>query len=342
MCKSRWLINITLEINLDRIRKNLVDIKNDIGVKLMLMLKANAYGHGLVEVANAVEDITDMFGVETLEEGIALKQAGIDKDVLVLALQPCEVKCAIEHCLTIGVHNIDVANEVAICAKSGLNANVHIKVDSGMHRLGLDYKELEKVFDVFKKFDVNVSGVYSHLRDDTTSQQADFEKLANRVKSTYPNAMMHLASSHSLKHEGIRYDMARGGICAYKGGMRAKSTVIDVRFVKSGEKIGYGNFTLDKDSNIAVIFGGYADGISREHPPCVYINNIKCEPIGNACMDVFIVDTGEYIAKPNESVIIFDENTIDDCASEQHTIDYCIMTALHGRVKRCYNAENRG
>lgn len=307
----------------------------------MLMLKANAYGHGLCEVAKATADVVDMFGVETLEEGIAIRRACIGKDVLVLALQPCEVKSAIEHCLTIGVHNVDVVNMVADFANRGLVAKTHIKLDSGMHRLGLDPMELDCVLDLFKKCDVNVSGIYSHLRDDTISQKADFEKLACRVKSIYPNVIMHLASSHSLKHEAIRYDMARVGISAYKGAMSAKSIVIDARFVHAGEKIGYGNFSLDNDSNIAVIFGGYADGISREHPPCVYINGIKCKPVGNACMDVFIVDTGQYRAKPYESVIIFDQNTIDDYANEQNTIDYCVMTALNGRVKRCYNAEIR-
>lgn len=338
MCKSRWLINITLEINLDRIRKNLVDIKQNIGVKVMLMLKANAYGHGLLKVANVTEGVSDMFGVETLEEGIALKNAGIHKEVLVLALQPCEIECAIRYGLTIGVHNIDFANEVVKQQKCGHNAKVHIKVDSGMHRLGLDMKSLRHTLDIFKDSGVNVSGVYSHLRDDTTSQKSDLEELARVVKDEYPNVITHLASSHSLKHECIRYDMARVGICAYKGAMRAKSAVIDARFVRKGERIGYGNFALDKDSNIAVIFGGYADGISRENLPSVYINGTKCKPIGNVCMDVFIVDTGKYLAKPSESVIIFDENTIDDCAKEQNTIDYQVMTALHGRVKRCYNA----
>lgn len=336
MCKSRWLINITLEINTDRIRKNLVDIKENIGVKVMLMLKANAYGHGLLQVANATKDVADMFGVETLEEGIALKDAGIDNQILALAIQPCEVEDAIRCGLTIGVHNLQIAQKIALMQKSGYSAKTHIKVDSGMHRLGLDMQALLATLDIFKDSGVEVSGVYSHLRDGTTSQKSEFERLARVVKDAYPHAIAHLVSSHSLFNADMRYDMARVGILAYKGAMRAKSTVIDARFVRKGERIGYGDFCLDKDSNIAVIFGGYADGISRA--PSVYIDGRKCEPIGNACMDVFIVDTGKYLAKPSRSVIIFDENTIDDCAREIKTIDYCVMTALHGRVKRCYNA----
>lgn len=304
----------------------------------MLMLKANAYGHGLIEVANATKDVADMFGVETLEEGIALKNAGIDKDILALAIQPCEVEDAIKCGLTIGVHNLQIAQKIAWMQKSGYRAKTHIKVDSGMHRLGLDMQALLATLDIFKDSGVEVGGVYSHLRDGTTSQKSDFERLARVVKDAYPHAIAHLASSHSLFNADMRYDMARVGILAYSGAMRAKSTVIDTRFVRKGEKIGYGDFSLDRDSSVAVIFGGYADGISRENPPSVYIDGRVCKPVGNACMDVFIVDTGKYLAKPSQSAIIFDENTIDDCAREQNTIDYCVMTALHGRVKRCYNA----
>lgn len=333
----RWIINITIEIDLKRIRRNLLSIKESVGAKVMLMLKANAYGHGIKEVAKCVEDIVDAFGVETLDEGLILRRIGIKKEILVLACAPDEVFTATQNNLTIGVHNKEIAKKIISLSKQGLHMRVHLKVDSGMHRLGMD-GELEDVLDSFKQNGVDVKGVYSHLRDASTAQKDKFDALAKAVMDRYPDTIKHLASSHSLANPILQYDMVRVGISAYIGAMRAKSVVLDARFMRKGEKIGYGNFTLDKDSNIAVIFGGYADGISRENPPCVYIKGKKCYSVGYACMDTFIVDTGTYLATPYESAVIFDKDTINEYVLAHNTINYCAMTMLHGRVKRCYDA----
>lgn len=131
--------------------------------------------------------------------------------------------------------------------------------------------------------------------------------------------------------------MVRAGICAYKGAMSAKSTVLESRYVHKGESVGYGYLPLAHSTGVAIVFGGYADGILREKPPCVSINGKKYAPIGNACMDVFAVDTGEYMAKVGEAVTLFDSESIDEAAKDRNTIAYCIMTSLHGRVNRCYD-----
>lgn len=334
---SRWTINIKIEIDLKKIRSNLLSIKEVTDAKIMLMLKANAYGHGIEEVAKYVEDIVDAFGVETLDEALALKSIGIKKDILVLACAPKEIDIAVHNNLTIGVYNTEIAQRILRLSRRCIYARVHLKVDSGMHRLGLD-DVLEDILEEFKQNNVDVQGVYSHLRDKSLAQKEKFDALASIVTRFYPGAIKHLASSHSLKNAMLQYDMVRVGISAYIGAMKVQSTVLDARFVHKGEKIGYGNFTLDRDSNIAVVFGGYADGIFRENPPCVYINGKKCKPIGYACMDVFIVDTGDYLATSYETALLLDNDTIDEYVLSHNTINYCAMTMLHGRVEWCYNA----
>lgn len=306
----------------------------------MMMVKADGYGHGICKVAHYVESAVDAFGVETLQEGLKLKRAGIKKAILVLALCGSEIETACKNGLTIGLHN-----EAQLCKIVNLIEKKHIKptdfdiqfkVDSGMHRLGFDESALKRAVQKAERVKLNVSGVYSHLRDDTEDQKDEFDKLAGIVKSYYPQAKKHLASSHSLSNPNLRYDMVRLGIKAYEGAMSAYSQVIESRLLKAGERVSYGDYALEKDTNTAVIFGGYADGIARENPSSVYIRGQKCNVIGNVCMDCFVVDTGDFIAKFGDEVVLFDENTINRVACERNTIEYTVVTSLKGRIKRIY------
>lgn len=306
----------------------------------MMMVKADGYGHGICKVAHYVESAVDAFGVETLQEGLKLKRAGIKKTILVLALCGSEIETACKNGLTIGLHN-----EAQLCKIVNLIEKKHIKptdfdvqfkVDSGMHRLGFDESALKRALQKAERVKLNVSGVYSHLRDDTDDQKDEFDKLAGIVKSYYPQAKKHLASSHSLSNPNLRYDMVRLGIKAYEGAMSAYSQVIESRSLKAGERVSYGDYALEKDTNTAVIFGGYADGIARENPSSVYIRGQKCNVIGNVCMDCFVVDTVDFIAKFGDEVVLFDENTINRVACERNTIEYTVMTSIKGRIKRIY------
>ena len=325
---------------MERIKRNVDSIKKYVGVPIMMMVKADGYGHGICKVAHYVESAVDAFGVETLQEGLKLKRAGIKKAILVLALSGSEIETACKNGLTIGLHN-----EAQLCKIVNLieqkhikptDFNVQFKVDSGMHRLGFDESALKRALQKAERVKLNVSGVYSHLRDDTDDQKGEFDRLADIVKSYYPQAKKHLASSHSLSNPNLRYDMVRLGIKAYEGAMSAYSQVIESRSLKAGERVSYGDYALEKDTNTAVIFGGYADGIARENPSSVYIRGKKCNVIGNVCMDCFVVDTGDYNAKFGDEVVLFDENTINRVACERNTIEYTVMTSLKGRIKRIY------
>lgn len=324
---------------MNRIKNNVVAVKKKVGVPIILMTKADAYGHGLCKVAKYVEDEVDGFGVETLEEGLRLRRAGIKKEILTLALCPCEIAKACDNNLTIALHNEQQIVEIEnLTRQKRINpqlVKVQIKVDCGMHRLGFSAWQLEKVLPKIKALALNVVGVYSHLRDDTPEQIAWFERLASVVKNVYPLAKMHLASSRFLDCENLRYDAVRLGIKAYEGAMSAHSQVLEARFVKRGQGVGYDGVMTERDTNVAVVFGGYADGIARETPSSVWIGARKCKVLG-VCMDCFLVDTGDFSAPIGEKVTLFDGDTIEQVAKERGTIDYAVMTSLHGRIVQKY------
>ena len=333
-------VKIVVEIDLKRIEKNVLATRRLVGVPIMLMVKADAYGHGLVKVAKRAENVVDAFGVETLEEGMKLRSAGIKSEILVLALCENEIFRAYKLDLTIGLHNREqFAKIVSLIDSNRINPaklKTHIKVDSGMHRLGFCLDELQIVLQKSKALGINVAGIYSHLRDETESQKSTFDRFVEVAKGYYPDIKAHLASSHSLFNPNLRYDGVRLGINAYNGAMSAYSQVVESRRLQAGERVSYGDFVLQKATNTAVVFGGYADSIARENPSSVRIRGKKCAVIGNVCMDCFVVDTGDLEAKVGERVLLFDSDTASEVASERNTIEYCLMTSQKGRIQRVY------
>lgn len=333
-------VKIVVEIDLKRIEKNVLATRRLVGVPVMLMVKADAYGHGLVKVAKRAENVVDAFGVETLEEGVELRSAGIKSEILVLALCENEIFKAYKRDLTIGLHNREqFAKIVSLIDSNRINPaklKTHIKVDSGMHRLGFCLDELQIVLQKAKALGINVAGIYSHLRDETESQKGAFDKFVEVAKEYYPDIKAHLASSHSLFNPNLRYDGVRLGINAYNGAMSAYSQVVESRHLQAGERVSYGDSVLQKATNTAVVFGGYADSIARENPSSVRIRGKKCAVIGNVCMDCFVVDTGDLEAKVGERVLLFDSDTASEVASERNTIEYCLMTSQKGRIQRVY------
>ncbi len=325
---------------MNRIEQNVLATKRFVGVPVMLMVKADAYGHGLIKVAKRAENIVDAFGAETLEEGLKLRRAGIKNEILVLALCENEIYRAYRQDLTIGLHNREqFAKIVSLINSHRINPaklKTHVKVDSGMHRLGFCLDELKIVLPKAKALGISVFGIYSHLRDETESQKSAFDKFVEVAKGYYPDIKAHLASSHSLFNENLRYDGVRLGINAYEGAMSAYSQVIESRRLQAGERVSYGDFALQKATNTAVVFGGYADSIAREYPSSVWIRGNKCAVIGNVCMDCFVIDTGDLVAKVGEKVLLFDGDKAREVACERNTIEYCLMTSQKGRIKRVY------
>ncbi|HKL93910.1 MAG TPA: alanine racemase, partial [Clostridia bacterium] len=289
-------IKLTLLVDLNAVRKNLEYIKARAGVKLLFMVKADAYGHGLRQVAKATVDLVDFFGVATVEEGILLRRSGIVKPILVTIFSELEAVLAVKYGLSVAVFSekqiiaLHYAveklrnkasrnfcdNKIKSNSASDFeisNAKVHLKIDSGMNRLGVkteeELKQLQKCISTCRN--VEVEGCYSHLYNVNEKQYIRFEMLAKIAKDKFPNAILHISSSGAVCGNGLdKFDMVRVGIAGYGYGdnnlkpvAEVVSQVIVAKQVKIGEHIGYGNFVAEHDCNIAVIFGGYADGITR-------------------------------------------------------------------------------
>lgn len=302
------------------------------------MVKADAYGHGLVEVAKATQDIVEMFGVVCIEEGIALKESGIENDVLVCACEVERLKEAWECGLIISLQCRRQLDEIVRLTNEGAvnqdSWRLHLKVDSGMRRFGFCEEEVADVLATLKGNGINVEGVFSHLRGCHISQAQCFDRMAIEVRKFYPNAIRHLASSHSLAIEDMRYDMVRVGLSAYENAMTVCSQVLSTRRAKRGEIVSYGNCRAQKDTNIATVFGGYADGMFGTKK--VWIDGRACPVIGDICMDVFMVDCGEFMPKVGDKVLIFDGKRANEVANDRKCILYKLYTDMKGRTKRIY------
>ncbi len=333
---ARWSIKVKLVIALDVIKQNLLKIKSRVNLPIMLMLKANAYGFSSVRVAHATQNIVNAFGVVSAEEGTELRENGIDKDILVCACASYELPIAVENNLIISLHNISQLYALLGYIEHGeidaSRVRVHLKVDSGMCRLG--FKDVEEPLKLLTQYNINVEGVFSHLRDGTISQKPTFEQLSSMVINKYPNAIRHIASSHSLYDKRLQYDLVRVGIRAYSGAMSLHSQIIDIHRVEKGDMVGYGANLIDKDTNIATVFGGYADGLFGSKR--VWIDGRECNVVGNICMDTFMVDVKDMKCHVGQDVLIFDDNTKDIVSKDREIIEYMLYTSTYGRVQRCY------
>ena len=282
------------EIDIGVIRRNIRRVRALTSVRLLLMVKADAYGHGMEEVARQTEEDVDFFGVAVAEEGVALRRQGRKRDVLVAVCEGRELPLLAAHGLTAAV--ADGATLAALAAlPERQRPRFHLKFDTGMHRLGFPAEDVGAVLDFLHSNRLKPDGAYSHFREANEEQNALFRGVAALVKRDFPDATVHMASSSSLFMKDAAYDMVRIGHAAYDGAMTVTSPVIAVRKVKKGECIGYGNFRVSADVNIAVVLGGYFDGVSRRSPSPVMIGGRLCPALGSVCMDMFAVETGEVM-----------------------------------------------
>lgn len=340
------------------------------------MIKADAYGHGMVKTAKCLEEICGYFGVARLSEALQLREEGISRNILVCAeYNGKNAVDAAENNITLTVTNL---NELkAYCSaikKTKKTLFVHIKTDSGMNRLGVkSLAELDIMLDYLNQCsNIKLSGIYTHFADctdiDFTNEQySRFLKYVFRAKREFKDITAHCASSAAIfSSSGYYLDMVRPGINLYgyctgkalKAGVKLKpamqvySTVIAVKQAKQGESIGYcRNYTVNEDLYYAVISAGYGDGIKRSlsNRWSVYINGIKCDIAGNICMDTFMAvlpqNAGQKIKPGDKAVILSDKNIYNNgdnnisfsaCAQAAGTIEYEIITSFTSRAQRIY------
>ncbi len=361
-----------LEINLNAISHNLNFFKSKLNpdTKLMVMVKAFSYGNGGFEVAKLLSHHkVDYLGVAFADEGISLRLAGIDLPIMVLNPESTSFPAIIQHQLEPEIYSIKGLNAFLKLAeqKKLKNFPIHIKLDTGMHRLGF---EEENVSELIAKLKDNkrvvVKSILSHLAtsdemkfiDFTLSQIKLFEKMSSiLMEELQINPIRHLLNTSGISNfQQAQYEMVRLGIGLYgvsnddeeqkllENVGTLKSIISQIRTIDAGESVGYGRrFLADKPTKIATIPIGYADGISRHWGNgngYVVIKNKKAPIVGSICMDMLMVDTTDIECKEGAEVIIFGESpSVSYMAKQLDTIPYEIMTSISQRVKRVFYRE---
>ena len=307
MAEREERMRLIQTVDLGAIRRNVRAVRSKTRTRVLVMVKADAYGHGMTEVARSLADEADYLGVATLEEGEELRKNGVKTPVLVAICPP---------------------DGLARAKAAGLTAAVG---------LGLPAEDAGEVTYLLAEHGVVPEGAYSHFREPDARQLDVFLSAAGRVREAFPSALVHMASSSSLGIRESALDMVRIGIAAYSGAMTVKSRVIAVRRVRAGECVGYGHFVLDHDTSVAVVFGGYFDGVRRESPSPVYIGDMLCPVCGSVCMDMFAVDTGTNEVRAGDEVVLLGGVlTAERVAEAWSATPYEVMTCWKGRIKRCY------
>ena len=356
-----------VEIKLESIKSNFNLVRDIVGneVSILAIVKADAYGHGAINVSSALGEVgVNMLGVATVEEGVELRETGIKIPIVLLgAVQDNEISEVIQNNICPTIYHESVYNSFARTTESlDKKIKCHLKLDTGMSRLGLSASELGDFVEKYKfSENVAIDGVFTHLAcaDDTDSQftlnQIDLfneglSKLNNIGVS--PN-YIHIANSAAIqKYPQSHGNLVRPGIMLYGAGaigdtelrpaMKLVSQIVQIKEHDPGVSISYGGtFVTEKRSKIATIPIGYADGYMRKlsNKAYVSINGKEAPVVGTVCMDFIMVDITEIInVNVNDRVILFGDDiiSIDDVAGWADTIPYEIMTMLGKRVPRVF------
>jgi alanine racemase len=359
-----------LEIDLDRLDKNIETIQTAVGagVGILLTVKADAYGHGAVQVASAVAPRVRIFGVATVDEAVELWESGIRNDILILSpILETELPPVVRHGFAITLSSADFADAVARFAPAR-PLDVHVEVDTGMGRTGIAEAEaFDEITRIARNAAVNLRGVYTHFPVSDTDaaytreQVKRFVALVARLReSGVKIPMVHSANSAAV--DGVtesHMDLVRPGLLAYglhpAGGtpgvgvapiMSWKSRIVRVRRVAAGRSISYGrSFTTRRDSIIGVVPVGYGHGypLRLSGKGAMLVSGRRVPIVGRVTMDMTMVDLTDLPSVPAEGdgVVLVgtqgDESlSFHDLASWADTICYEIMCMISKRVPRTY------
>ena len=356
-----------LEINLNALVDNLNYYRSKLnqGTKMVCMVKASAYGAGSYEIAKTLQDHrVDYLAVAVADEGSELRKAGITSSIMIMNPELTAFKTMFDYKLEPEVYNFHLLNELIKAAeKEGVsNFPIHIKLDTGMHRLGFAPSEIPELIHRLKRQAAVVPrSVFSHLVGSDSSQfdtftrrQIEtFEKASDELQAAFPYKIIrHICNTAGIeRYPGAQFDMVRLGIGLYgvnpytnemlHNVSTLKTTILQIRDVPQEETVGYSRKgRLSRDSRIAAIPIGYADGLNRHlgngNAYCM-VNGQKAPYVGNICMDVCMIDVTDIECKEGDKVIIFgDDLPVTVLADVLHTIPYEILTSVSNRVKRVY------
>ena len=361
-----------LRVNLSALIKNVRYFRSKLKpeTKLTCMVKAFAYGAGSVEVSKALQSsgMVDYLAVAVADEGVELRRAGITLPIIIMDPEVAAMDLILENNLEPNVYSHQSLKTVVAAAEAkGMeNVPIHVKIDSGMHRLGFYKEDIPWLIDKLHQTKaVRVASVFSHLAGSdeaqfdafTKDQIHYFDACAEELKEGLGvtgnglRVIKHILNSAGIERfSDYQFDMCRLGIGMYGFSFAGaklhnvctlETTILSVKTVKAGETIGYGRHTrLEEDRTIAVIPIGYADGFDRRFSNYggeVWVRGKRCPVVGNVCMDQAMVDVTGADARPGDIVEVFGEHMpLEELAEKLGTITYEILTSVSRRVQRVY------
>lgn len=365
-----------LEVNLSALVDNVRYFRSLLqpNTQLTCMVKAFGYGAGSVEVSRALQNsgLVDYLAVAVADEGVELRRAGITLPIIIMDPEVAALDLILENNLQPNIYSFQVLENIIAAAESkGLeNVKVHIKIDSGMHRLGFYQEDMtELAVRLNGQKSVQVVSIFSHLAGSdeeqfdafTHEQAAYFKGCTNSLLpiANSPSPLLHICNTAGIERfPEYHMDMCRLGIGMYgfsflpdtrypisdtrlKNVCTLKTTILSIKTVNAGETIGYGRHTtLDEARQIAVIPIGYADGFDRRFSNYggeVVVRGKRCPVVGNVCMDQAMIDITGTDAQVGDSVEIFgDRLPIAELANKLGTIPYEVLTSISHRVQRVY------
>jgi len=364
-----------VEVNLSQLSRNLDAIREKVShAKIMIVVKANAYGHGLTEVAKYLDPQVDYIGVAVLEEGILLREIGVGTPILVLGgIWGDQIPAYIENDLTLTAPSVERLGQIDRAAQTlGKKAKVHLKVDTGMERIGVHYYNAHTLQEAALKCKhVEVEGIFSHFAnadgDDLSHARLQLERF-NEVLQFYekrglPMPVRHMANSGGILQLPESYfDMVRPGILFYgvypspevqrtvevKPALAWKSRVVYFKVTLPGHPVSYGS-TWESNHNVRIVTVpvGYGDGYFRSmsNKAQVVIHGQRYPQVGRVCMDQIMVNIEGDSAFNGDEVILIGESengervTVEELAQWANTIPYEILTNINTRVPRIYFTE---
>lgn len=360
MHRDAWV-----EVNLEHLAQNVKQIKKLVkeGVKLLAVVKADAYGHGAVMVApTMLASGVDMLGVASIDEGLNLRDAKINSEILVLGAVPVwAFESAVENDITISIFS----REHLLAAKQAFErtskkVKAHIKVDTGMNRIGVAVDEAVEFIKEVQACDfIELKGIFTHLAcaEDEKETQKQLEKWNEIISQIHTkDLILHVLNTAGIMSYDLHSDMVRAGIGLYglfpdlpktskfeaplKQILSLKGRISRIHSIPAGEGISYGHsFVADKPLKVATVPIGYADGVPRVLSNKIFglIDDKKIRQIGNITMDQMMFDITDIEANEGDVITILDENlSIDDWAKVLNTINYELTCRLKVRLPRVY------
>lgn len=360
------------EVDLDAIAHNFRAARDHLpkDMKLLVTVKANAYGHGAVRVAQLLQNQADYFALAAMDEAVQLRQAGIRTPLLILGpVQPADYGRAAKYNVAMTVSSLKEAGAISDCGIScGKRITVHIALDTGMSRIGFPCTEAaaREIREAAALPGICAEGIFSHFalsdspdKSYANLQTENFRRMLGAIGVEFP--IRHLYNSAAIVDMPPEFDMAREGIILYgllpsdtvdlsriggvKPAMALRSHVSFVKTLPAGMPISYGcTYCADRDSVIATVMAGYADGVPRllSNRGEVIIRGVKAPIVGRVCMDQFMVDVTHIPGvQPGDTATIFGTDgeaviTADEAAEKAQTIGYELVCGIAPRVPRVY------